>query len=66
MTEKNSIVAEQFVDAAQQNEATALGLWTFIATEILFFGGLFLSLIFVLLRAPAPSRRPATPLAGLK
>lgn len=43
MTEKNSIVAEQFVDAAQQNEATALGLWTFIATEILFFGGLFLA-----------------------
>lgn len=43
MTEKNSIVAEQFVDAAQQNEATGLGLWTFIATEILFFGGLFLA-----------------------
>jgi cytochrome c oxidase subunit 3 len=43
MSEKNSIVAEQFEDAQQQSEAAQLGMWTFIATEILFFGGLFLA-----------------------
>jgi cytochrome c oxidase subunit 3 len=42
MPEQNSIVAEQFEDAQQQAEASHLGMWTFIATEILFFGGLFL------------------------
>lgn len=36
-------VAEQFEDAQQQAEASHLGMWTFIATEILFFGGLFLA-----------------------
>jgi cytochrome c oxidase subunit III len=43
MPEENSIVAEQFEDAQQQAEAAHLGMWTFIATEILFFGGLFLA-----------------------
>lgn len=30
-----------FRDAAQRSRANYLGLWTFLATEILFFGGLF-------------------------
>lgn len=34
-------VAEQFDDAAQQREASTLGMWVFLATEILFFGVLF-------------------------
>jgi len=29
----------QFDDAEQQHEAAALGMWAFLATEILFFGG---------------------------
>ncbi len=37
------IVAEQFDDLAQQHEAAKLGMWIFLATEVLFFGGLFLS-----------------------
>jgi cytochrome c oxidase subunit III len=37
------IVAEQFADAEQQREAAHLGMWTFLATEVLFFGGLFLA-----------------------
>jgi cytochrome c oxidase subunit 3 len=36
-------VASQFEDAEQQHEVATLGMWTFIATEILFFGGLFLA-----------------------
>jgi len=31
----------QFDDAAQQYEASALGMWVFLVTEIMFFGGLF-------------------------
>lgn len=38
-----SIVAEQFDDLEQQHEAAKLGMWIFLATEVLFFGGLFLS-----------------------
>lgn len=34
-------VAEQFDDAPQQRRAAELGMWTFLATEILFLGGLF-------------------------
>jgi len=30
-----------FVDAKQHSEANHLGMWVFLATEILFFGGLF-------------------------
>ena len=33
--------AEQFDDAKQQREAATLGMWSFIATEVLFFGVLF-------------------------
>jgi cytochrome c oxidase subunit 3 len=36
-----SHVAHHFDDAAQQYEAAGLGMWLFLATEILFFGGLF-------------------------
>lgn len=34
---------EQFDDAVQQREAATLGMWVFLATEILFFGVLFAS-----------------------
>jgi cytochrome c oxidase subunit 3 len=38
-------LAEQFDDMPQQQEASMLGMWTFLATEILFFGGMFMSYI---------------------
>ena len=41
MTAESTRVAEQFDDAAQQREAATLGMWAFLATEILFFGVLF-------------------------
>jgi cytochrome c oxidase subunit III len=34
--------AMHFEDADQQKEAAALGMWTFLATEVLLFAGLFL------------------------
>ena len=45
MPESTSIVAEQFEDADQQHEAATLGMWVFLATEVLFFGGLFLAYV---------------------
>src|SRR5437660_9813838 len=45
MPEAQSALAEQFDDLAQQKEASTLGMWTFLATEILFFGGMFMSYI---------------------
>jgi len=38
-------LAHQFDDAAQQRQAAELGMWTFLATEVLFFGGLFASVV---------------------
>jgi cytochrome c oxidase subunit III len=32
---------EQFDDLDQQHEASSLGMWVFLATEVMFFGGLF-------------------------
>jgi len=34
-------LAHQFDDLEQQREAGYLGMWTFLVTEILFFGGIF-------------------------
>jgi cytochrome c oxidase subunit III len=35
-------LAHHFDDLAQQHEASTLGMWVFLVTEVLFFGGLFL------------------------
>jgi cytochrome c oxidase subunit III len=34
-------LAHQFDNLAQQKEASTLGMWVFLVTEVLFFGGLF-------------------------
>lgn len=38
----HGLIAHQFDDAEQQHDSAELGMWTFLATEVLFFGGLFL------------------------
>jgi len=45
MANAQSALAEQFDDMPQQREASTLGMWTFLATEVLFFGGMFMSYI---------------------
>ena len=35
---------EQYRDLDQQHETAALGMWVFLATEVMFFGTLFLGL----------------------
>lgn len=38
-----SPLAHQFDDLTQQNEADDLGMWIFLCTELMFFGGMFLA-----------------------
>jgi len=41
MNSATARLAEQFDDVSQQREASTLGMWIFLATEVLFFGVLF-------------------------
>jgi cytochrome c oxidase subunit III len=41
VTEPHGSPAHQFEDLPQQQEAVTLGMWLFLVTEIMFFGGLF-------------------------
>jgi cytochrome c oxidase subunit III len=38
----SSALAHQFDDIEQQHESVSLGMWIFLATEVMFFGGMFL------------------------
>lgn len=46
-------IAPQFDDAAQQRDASNLGIWIFLATEILFFGVLFAAYTITRTQHPA-------------
>ena len=41
MSEHSAALAHQFDDLAQQRDAATLGMWVFLVTEIMFFGGMF-------------------------
>lgn len=41
MAEHHGALAHQFEDMEQQQECATLGMWAFLITEVLFFGGLF-------------------------
>jgi cytochrome c oxidase subunit 3 len=43
----------QFDDLEQQHRASSLGMWMFLATEVMFFGGLILA--YVVYRATSPA-----------
>ena len=45
-------LAHHFDNLEQQREAGALGMWVFIAQEIMFFGGLFLAYIIYRMKYP--------------
>lgn len=45
MPEVNTALQEQFEEMPQQKEAATLGMWAFLATEVLFFGAMFNSYI---------------------
>ena len=37
----DGVVAHHFETAEQQKEAATLGMWLFLSTEVMMFGGLF-------------------------
>jgi cytochrome c oxidase subunit 3 len=41
LADSRAVVLHQFDDVEQQYEAASLGMWVFLLTEIMFFGGLF-------------------------
>ena len=61
----HSRLAHHFEDTEQQREAGTLGMWLFLVTEIMFFGGMFLA--YTLFRT-APNTgdpdMPPGPLSG--
>ena len=53
MADQRSAVAHQFEDLEQQHDAATLGMWAFLITEILFFGGLFV--VYMVYRSKFPA-----------
>jgi cytochrome c oxidase subunit III len=53
MSSHNPELSHQFEDMAQQKEAATLGMWAFLITEVLFFGGLFTAYIVFRTAFPA-------------
>jgi cytochrome c oxidase subunit 3 len=53
LSDTSTYVAHHFDDAAQQHEASTLGMWLFLVTEIMFFGGVFTA--YVIYRSAYPS-----------
>ncbi len=51
-TDDEPILSQQFDDVDQQSEASTLGMWIFLATEVMFFGGLLTA--FAVYRTGAP------------
>jgi cytochrome c oxidase subunit III len=41
MSPAEAAIAHQFNDLDQQHDASTLGMWIFLVTEVMFFGGLF-------------------------
>ncbi len=68
MANGTAAFAPQFDDADQQRTASNLGIWLFLATEILFFGVLFAAYAITRVRFPeafaAASRLTNLPLAA--
>lgn len=48
-----SATAEHFAHPEQQREAAFLGMWTFLGTEILLFGGIFFAIVVYRIMYPA-------------
>jgi cytochrome c oxidase subunit 3 len=53
LSESHTALAHQFDDLAQQEDAANLGMWVFLITEIMFFGGLFVG--YTVYRAAYPT-----------
>jgi len=50
----NPYLAHHFDSEEQQTEATQLGMWVFLVTEIMFFGGVFTAYLIYRMKSPIP------------
>jgi len=41
MSDLSIVQAHQFDDIEQQHDASWIGMWVFLGTEVMFFGGMF-------------------------
>jgi cytochrome c oxidase subunit III len=53
-------IAEQFREAEQQRTADSLGMWLFLVSEVMLFGGFFMTLIFYRLGYPDAAKEAST------
>jgi cytochrome c oxidase subunit III len=53
MSDAHAALAHQFEDLDQQHDAATLGMWIFLVTEVMFFGGLFAA--YTMYRSVYPS-----------
>jgi cytochrome c oxidase subunit III len=58
LIDHNPDLQHHFHEPAQQLAASTLGMWTFLATEVMFFGGLFLA--YILYRSMYPEAFAST------
>ena len=52
MSTKEGALAHHFDSYEQQRQSASLGMWVFLVTEIMFFGGLFTA--YILYRSKYP------------
>jgi cytochrome c oxidase subunit 3 len=52
--DQGGLLASHFEDLGQQHESATLGMWTFLATEVMFFGGLFAGFAVYRFADPGP------------
>lgn len=68
MSAASSVLAPHFDDIEQQRDAGSLGMWIFLVTEVMFFGGLFLGYVISRITYPdafADASRHLDPTLGL-
>ena len=67
--EGDELLLHHFDDMRQQNDSSTLGMWAFLATEVMFFGGLFAAYTIFRILYPeafiAGSRKLNIPLGAL-
>ena len=49
---RHEVLQHHFADLDQQRRAASLGMWVFIAQEVLFFGGLFAAYVIYRMKYP--------------
>ncbi len=67
-SDNDTILEVQFDDLEQQHEASTIGMWLFLATEVMFFGGLITAYAVYRFNCPQrsrPGQRTHEGLAGI-